>query len=543
MCNVISISQQLYLKLPVGANEIDARFYSALQSAGNPSPLWPNNEDPNRLLWQRRMSVLSNNLINALQNIYPEKRLLQQPAQLVPYESDALTAFRSKPAAVVLAETQAEVIETVRLCHKHDVPFVARGSGTSLSGGSLPIPEGIVIALNRLNRILHLDPQERIAIVEPGVVNLEVSAAAAPHGLYYAPDPSSQLICTIGGNVAFNSGGAHCLKYGMTSNHVLGIKAVLPDGRLVTLGGDSLETVGPDLAGFFVGCEGLFGIALEITLRLLPKPEIYRTVLAAYDSLEKAGDAVSQVVASGLLPGAMEIMDNLAIEAAEASVDAGYPTDAAGLLIVELEGEQLQVDAEFDELLTVINASSAYEVRVANDDDERMRIWKGRKGAFSAVGRLSPDYIVQDGVVPRSRLGEALRTISRLSKQHSLRVANVFHAGDGNLHPLILYDGRVEGELERAEELAGKILHMCIELGGSITGEHGVGVEKRGYMGDMFSQVDLDVMSNLRRAIDPRELANRGKMLPPEHLPGSDAPALHSHDPHPLEKAGIISRE
>ncbi|MBV7338891.1 FAD-binding protein [Chloroflexi bacterium TSY] len=480
----------------------------------------------------------NNGLVSALQQLYSPQRLLQRAVQLAPYESDALTAFRARPVAVVLPESQEEVVETVKLCHQFDVPFVARGSGTSLSGGSLPISEGIVIGLNRLNQILHLDPTERIAIVEPGVVNLDVSKAAAPYGLYYAPDPSSQLICTIGGNVAFNSGGAHCLKYGMTSNHVLGIKAVLPDGEIVELGGRSLESVGPDLSGFFVGCEGLFGIALEITLRLLPKPETYRTVLAAYDSLEKAGDAVAQVVASGLLPGAMEIMDNLAIEAAEASVNAGYPADARGLLIVELEGEQIQVDAEFEDLLDVINNSGAYEIRVANDEDERARIWKGRKGAFSAVGRLSPDYIVQDGVVPRGKLGEALATIERLSKKYKLRVANVFHAGDGNLHPLILYDGRNEGELETAEELAGEILQMCIDLGGSITGEHGVGMEKRQYMSAMFGEIDLDTMTRLRRSIDPQELANRGKMLP-----DINAPALSMHGPHPLEKAGVISRE
>jgi glycolate oxidase len=412
-------------------------------------------------------------LIRELERRLPADRLLRHPAQMAPYESDALTAFRARPAAVVIAETQDEVIQTVRLCHRYGVPFVARGSGTSLSGGSLPVAEGVVIALNRLNRILRLDPAQRIAAVEPGVINLDVSRAAAPHGLYYAPDPSSQLICTIGGNVAFNSGGAHCLKYGMTANHVLGVKVVLPDGEVVQLGGASLESVGPDLTGFFVGSEGLFGVALEITLRLLPKPALYRTVLAAYDSLGAAGDAVAQVVASGLLPGAMEIMDALAIEAAEAAVHAGYPRDVAALLIVELEGEHIQVETEFAHLLQVIEASGPKTVTVAKDDADRARIWKGRKSAFSAVGRLSPDYLVQDGVVPRSRLGEALATIERLSRTHNLRVANVFHAGDGNLHPLILFDGRVAGDLERAETLAGEITRMCIDLGGSITGEHG----------------------------------------------------------------------
>jgi glycolate oxidase len=482
--------------------------------------------------------MLSTPFVDALAAIFPDTRLLLEPVQLMPYESDALTAFRVSPRAVVLPESADEVIAAVRLCNQYGVPFVARGSGTSLSGGSLPVEDGTVIALNRLNRIVSLDPVARIAVVEPGVVNLDVSHAAAPFGLYYAPDPSSQLICTIGGNVAFNSGGAHCLKYGMTANHVLGIKAVLADGQVVEFGQASLESVGPDLSGFFVGSEGLFGVALEITLRLLPKPETYRTVLAAYDSLEAAGDAVALVVASGLLPGAMEIMDSLAIEAAEASVDAGYPRDAAALLIVELEGERIQVDAEFAHLLRVIESSGAAEVRSAQDDAERARIWKGRKGAFSAVGRLSPDYIVQDGVVPRGRLGEALARIEALSKRYDLRVANVFHAGDGNLHPLILYNGRMEGELERAEELAGEILAMCIEFGGSITGEHGVGVEKLAYMSDMFNETDLAVMDELRRAVDPDELANRGKMLP-----NADAPALHHHGPHPLETQGVIFRE
>jgi glycolate oxidase len=441
---------------------------------------------------------------------------------------------------VVIPETEAEVIETVKLCYQAGVPFVARGSGTSLSGGSLPIKEGIVIALNRLNRIKKLDPEQRVAVVEPGTVNLHISRAAAPYNLYYAPDPSSQSICTIGGNIAFNSGGAHCLKYGMTSNHVLGMKVVLPDGEVVEFGSQSLEGVGvgPDLIGLFVGSEGLLGIALEITVRLLPKPERYRTILAAYHDLETAGNAVALVVASGLLPGAMEIMDRLAIKAAEAAVDAGYPSDAAALLIVELEGEEEQVESEFQALQKVIEASGAYEIRVAQNDEERHKIWKGRKGAFSSVGRLSPDYVVQDGVVPRSRLGEALAEIDRLSQVYKLDIANVFHAGDGNLHPLILYDGKKEGALEHAEALAGEIVQMCVAMGGSITGEHGVGMEKREYMTDMFNEVDLDAMRTIRRHIDPKEIANRGKMFP-----GGEAPALRLHGLHPLEKQGVISRE
>jgi len=458
------------------------------------------------------MPMPNDQLLTDLRRAIPAERLLIQPAQLAPYESDALTAYRARPAVVVLAEHQDEVVATVRACHKHGVPFVARGSGTSLSGGALPVKEGIVIALNRLNRIVRVDLEQRIAVVEPGVINLDITRAVQHAGLLYAPDPSSQPICTIGGNVAFNSGGAHCLKYGMTSNHVLGMTVVLPDGEVVEIGGESLEGVGPDVAGFFVGSEGLFGVAVEITLRLLPIPQLYRTVLAAYDSLQAAGDAVSAVVASGLLPGAMEIMDKLAIKAAEVGAKAGYP-DAAALVIVELEGESVAVEAEFAQLLQVMEQTGATEIRIAQNADERARIWKGRKSAFSAVGRLAPDYIVQDGVVPRSRLGEALAEIGALSRKYGIDVANVFHAGDGNLHPLILFDGRETGALEKAEELAGEILELCIALGGSITGEHGVGVEKRAYLPHLFASVDMAQMNAMRRSVDGRELGNRGKML------------------------------
>lgn len=476
--------------------------------------------------------------LDELARFFPPARFLRKPGELAPYESDALTAFRARPLAVVLPENHDEVVAAVRWCARHRIPYVARGSGTSLSGGSLPIEGGLVIGLNRMNKLMRLEPQERIAVVQPGFINLQVSNAAAPYSLYYAPDPSSQPVSTIGGNLAFNSGGAHCLKYGMTSNHVLEAKVVLPDGESVVLGSESLENAGPDWLGLFVGSEGLLGITTEITLRLLPKPETYHTVLAAYDSLEKAGDAVAAVVASGLLPGAMEIMDSLAIEAAEAAVKAGYPKEARALLIVELEGEIPQVEAEARYLEEVIRQSGAYEVRVAQSAEERLKIWKGRKAAFSAVGRLSPDYLVQDGVVPRSKLGQALAEIERLSARYGLRVANVFHAGDGNLHPLILYNGRIEGELERAEELAGEILRLCVALGGSITGEHGVGMEKKAYMPEMFSEADLTAMQRIRLALDPLELSNRGKMFP-----GGEAPALRQTGPHPLERAGVISRE
>ncbi len=456
-------------------------------------------------------------IVAALSQLGLGERLVTEPAALAVYASDGLTAFHEAPRAVVIAESADEVIETVRRCHETGTPFVARGSGTSLSGGSLPVADGVVIALNRLNRVLAIDPEARIATVEPGIINLNVSRAAAAFGLEYAPDPSSQQVCSIGGNLAFNSGGAHCLLHGMTSNHVLGIRAVLPDGEVVMLGGDSTEPVGPDWTGMFCGSEGLFGIALEVTLRLLPIQESKRTFLAAYDSLEAAGEAVSEIVAAGLLPVAMEIMDELAMQAAEASVKPNYPK-AAALLIVELEGERDVVAPDAVRLDALLNVSGATSVFSTEDADERALIWKGRKSAFSAVGWLSPDYIVQDGVVPRTQLSRALAEVERLSHAAGIRVANVFHAGDGNLHPLILFDASQPGSLDAAEELAGEILRMCVELGGSITGEHGVGVEKLGYLALMFSDDDLALMNELRLAVDPQALANRGKMLAPVNV-------------------------
>jgi len=439
---------------------------------------------------------------------------------------------------VIAPRSADEVVAAVRWCHRNGVPFVARGSGTSLSGGALPVAGGIVITLNRLNRILRLDPAERIAVVEPGVVNLAVTLAAQPHGLHYAPDPSSQSVCTIGGNVAFNAGGAHCLKYGMTSNHVLGLKAVLATGEVVEFGGASREQAGPDWTGLFVGNEGLFGIALEVTLQLLPRAECFHTVLAGYATLEQAGDAVAAVIASGLLPGAIEIMEQLALQAATAAVHAEYPPGCEAVLIVELEGPREVVAADRVRLEAILAASGPVEVRPARDAAERLAIWKGRKSAFSAVGRLSPDFIVQDGVVPRRRLGEALRRIQAWSREAGLRCANVFHAGDGNLHPLILYDGREPDGLRRAEELAGRILRMCVEMGGSITGEHGVGVEKRDYLPVMFPPEELDLLRRVRAAFDPAGLGNPGKMFP-----DGSAPALTHTGLHPLEQAGVIARE
>ena len=456
-----------------------------------------------------------NPLLERLRRFLPPERMLTADAQLSAYESDALTAFHSKPLAVVVPETQQEVVDIVRLCAELRTPFVARGSGTSLSGGSLPVPGGIVIALNRLNRIVSLDPVERIAVVEPGVINNHVTAAALPHSLHYAPDPSSQSICTIGGNVAFNSGGAHCLKYGMTSNHVLGVKAITAFGEIVEFGGAQREQIGPDWTGLFVGNEGLFGVALEITLQLLPPAECFHTVLTGYTTLEQAGNAVSMIVASGLLPGAIEIMDALAIQAAEAAVHANYPKECEAVLIVELEGPREKVAVERLQLDALLATSAPVATRVAQCSEERLAIWKGRKSAFSAVGRLSPDFIVQDGVVPRRRLGEVLRKISEMSRETGIRVANVFHAGDGNLHPLILYDGREPGALVRAEALAGRILRLCVDMGGSLTGEHGVGMEKREYLPEMFGPAEMAFMQQIREAFDPMLIANPGKMFVP----------------------------
>ena len=414
--------------------------------------------------------------LRKIAEIYPPQRWLTDAGALAAFESDGLTAFAVRPRGVVLPESEQEIVATLALCQLAGVPFVARGSGTSLSGGSLPHGDGIVIALNRMNRILRLDPAQRTALVQPGVINLAISRAAEPHGLYYAPDPSSQQVCTIGGNVAFNSGGAHCLKYGMTSNHVLGARLVLADGQVVQLGGESLEGDGPDLIGLFCGSEGLLGIATEITVRLLPRPEAYYTTLAGYATIDAAGEAVAKIIAAGLLPAAMEIMDRLSMQAAEAAVGAEYPPGVAAVLIVELDGSAEAVDDQRAELERLIADSGATAVVVAGDAQQRAAIWKGRKSVFSAVGRLSPDFLVQDGVVPRRKLGTALREIERLSTARGIPVANVFHAGDGNLHPLILFDGRQSGSLQQAEALAAEIVRLCIRLGGSITGEHGVGM-------------------------------------------------------------------
>jgi glycolate oxidase len=480
-----------------------------------------------------------NRLIRRMIDALGQTAVISDRVQLRTYECDGLTSYRVIPALVVLPSTAEQVQQAVRICHEEEVPFVARGSGTGLSGGALPVEDGVLIVLARMQRILEVDIPNQRVIVEPGVINLSVTEAVAPDGYYYAPDPSSQLICSIGGNVAENSGGAHCLKYGFTTNHVTGLEVVLPDGELVQLGSKALDTPGYDLVGAFVGSEGTLGIATKITLRIVRKPEAVRTLLAAFGSMEEAGGAVSGIIAAGIVPAAVEMMDRLSREAAEAAVHPNYPRDAGGLLIVELDGPSAEVDHQFAEVERICHENGCTELRIARDDTERALMWKGRKAAFAAMGRIAADYYVQDGVIPRTALPQVLRKISDLSAEHGLRVANVFHAGDGNLHPLVLYDGSIEGEPERAELLAGEILQACLEHGGSITGEHGVGFDKKRYMGDMFTGTDLEAMQLLRCAFDPEHRCNPGKIFPTPRLCG-EVPGPYRQ--HPLEKAGLAER-
>jgi glycolate oxidase len=454
--------------------------------------------------------------------------------ELRTYECDGLTNFRVVPLAVALPTTAEQVQAIVRLCAQRHVAFVARGSGTGLSGGALPVEGGIVISLARLNRILHMDiPNARI-MVEPGVINAAVSQRVAPYGYFYAPDPSSQSVCTIGGNVAENSGGAHCLKYGFTTTHVLGLEVVLPDGSLIQIGGPTLDPPGYDLPGVFVGAEGTLGITTKVLLRIVKRPEVIQTLLAAFDSTNAAGAAVSGIIASGILPAAIEMMDNLAIQAAEAAVHAGYP-NCGGLLLVELDGPAAEVCALMAQVEEKCLHHHAWEIRVAQSEAERMVIWKGRKAAFAAMGRISPNYIVQDGVIPRTALPAVMEEIVRLSALAGLRVANVFHAGDGNLHPLVLYDRRIPGQEHEAEQLSGEILKLCVRVGGSITGEHGVGQEKKMFMSEMFAEPDLQTMQLVRCAFDPEHLSNPGKIFPRTPL-CAERPGPYV--PHPLEISG-----
>ncbi len=458
--------------------------------------------------------------------------------ELRTYESDGLRHYRVSPAVAVLPASADEVRQVVSACHEANVPWVARGAGTGLSGGAIPVEGGVLIVLTRLNRILEVDLDNQRVVVEPCVTNAAISKAVGPSH-FYPPDPSSQVVSTIGGNVAENSGGLHCFKYGFTTNYVSGLEIVLPDGDVVTLGGKELDRPGYDLVGAFVGSEGTLGIATKITVRVVPEAEAHRTMVGYFDSIEQAGQAVTDIVAAGMVPAAIEIMDKLTIEATENWTHAGYPVDVGAALIVELDGSEAECEARFDDVIEIYERNSATGTRVAQDDDERALIWKARKAAFAAMGYVSPYYYVQDSVIPRTRLAEVLKQIDELSQEYGFKVANVFHAGDGNLHPLVCYDARNPGELERAEELSGKIVLACVEAGGSITGEHGVGLDKKQLMTDMFSEPDLEAFQRLRCAFDGRQLANPGKVMPTPRLCG-EVPGPYRR--HPLEQAGVAER-
>ncbi len=481
---------------------------------------------------------LSSALQAELGQLVGTSHVITEPDQLRVYNCDGLTGWRAMPELVVLPASTEEVQGVVRVCAREGIPFVARGAGTGLSGGALPVAEGIVISLARMKRILEVDLASQRVVVEPGVANLDVTRAVSGEGYFYAPDPSSQQVCTIGGNVAENSGGAHCLKNGFTVNHVTGLTVVLPDGEVVELGGKALEQEGADLLGAFIGSEGTLGIATEITVRILRKPEAVTTQLAAFSSIDAAGEAVSAIVSAGILPAAIEMMDRLTIIAAEQAYHPGYPEGAEALLLVELDGITVQVDDDTVAVDRICRACGAFDVRVARDDAERALLWLGRKGAFPAMGRMSPDYYVQDGVVPRTKLPEVLRRISALSHEHGLQVGNVFHAGDGNLHPLVLYDA-AKGQTEAAKVLAEAILEACLDAGGSLTGEHGVGVDKACSMPLMFSERDLEAFERLRRAFDPDGIANPGKVIPTPRLCG-EVPGPYRQ--HPMELLGRAER-
>jgi glycolate oxidase len=454
--------------------------------------------------------------------------------QLQTYECDGLTALRTLPAAVVLPRSKDEVQAIIRICAQHRIPFVARGAGTGLSGGALPAESGIVISFARMNRILEVDiPNQRI-IVEPGVINSHVTQRVASSGYFYAPDPSSQSVCTIGGNVAENAGGAHCLKYGFTTTHVLALDIILPSGEFVHLGSPVVDTPGYDLTGVFVGSEGTLGVVTAITLRIVKKAETVQVLLAAYNSIAAAGQTVSDIIAASILPAAMEIMDRLSIEAAEASVHPNYPACDA-LLLVELDGPAAEVDLHMEQIREICRKNGAWEDRLAQSEAERFLIWKGRKAAFAAAGRLAPNYIVQDGVIPRTKLPIILEEVGRMASETGLRVTNVFHAGDGNLHPIVLYDAAIPGQEEVAVALSIRILHRCVDHGGSITGEHGVGREKQQALGYMYSEPDLNTMQLVRCAFDPHQIANPDKLFPRPRLCGE---RTGPYTLHPLEVAG-----
>jgi glycolate oxidase len=485
------------------------------------------------------MTALPEALRQALRDALGPGGVIEEEGPLRTYEMDGLTGYRERPGIVVLPTTTEEVVRVMRLAARFEVPVVPRGSGTGLSGGALPRQDGVLISLSRMRRILEVDVANQRALVEPGVTNLAVSQAVAAHGLYYAPDPSSQQICSIGGNVAENSGGAHCLKYGFTTHHVHSVEVVLADGTVVELGDPVLEPPGYDLRGVFLGSEGTLGVATKVWLRLLRLPEGKRTLVADFASPSAAGDAVTRIVEAGIVPAAVEMLDTLAIEACEDATSAGYTRGAGAALVVEVDGPEGGLDKELAAIEAICRDSGSDHLRVARSDAERGLIWKGRKAAFAAMGRLSPNYFVQDGVIPRTALGEVLARIAALADEAGLRVANVFHAGDGNLHPLVLYDAEVPGEAERGDALSTRIAELCVEYGGSITGEHGVGVDKACSMPKMFSEDDLEVMLRVRAAFDPDGRMNPGKHFPTPRLCG-ETPGPYR--PHPLEAAGIIER-
>ncbi len=474
-------------------------------------------------------------LARALRRILPEDAVLTEKEDLRPFECDGLSAYRALPLIAVLPETVEQVQAILELCHVNEVPVVARGAGTGLSGGALPHREGVLLSMARFNRILEIDPANRTATVQPGVTNLAVSEAAAPHGLFYAPDPSSQIACTIGGNVAENSGGVHCLKYGLTVHNVLGIEMLTMEGQRLRLGGKTLDAPGFDLLAVMHGSEGLLGIITEVTLRLLPKPPAVQVLLAAFDSVAAAGDAVGRILGAGIVPAGLEMMDNPSLRAAEDFVHAGYPVDAAAILLCELDGCEAEIAELTEQVSGILAEAGATEVRVARNEAEKARFWAGRKAAFPAVGRLAPDYYCMDGTIPRKRLAEVLERIAKLSEKYGLPVANVFHAGDGNLHPLILYDANQPGELKKAEEFGGEILELCVAVGGTITGEHGVGREKIDQMCVQFDSDELRYFHALKQAFDPAGLLNPGKAIPTLHR-CAEFGAMHVHHgqlPHP----------
>ena len=456
-------------------------------------------------------------IIAALRAIVPGEGVIDDEECLRPYESDGLTAYRQPPLVVVLPETTEQVSRVLAWCHSNRVKVVPRGAGTSLSGGALPLADGVLLGLGKMNRVLDIDYEDRLVVAQPGVTNLAITRAVEDRGFYYAPDPSSQIACSIGGNVAENSGGVHCLKYGLTTNNVLGCEIVLMDGEVLRIGGRHLDPAGLNLLGVVVGSEGLLGVVTEVTVRILPRPQTARALLIGFPDVESAGQCVAEVIAQGIIPAGMEMMDRPAIHAAEAFVNVGYPLDVEALLIVELDGPFAECDHLVDEVEAIARRNGASSIRASRDEDERTAFWAGRKAAFPAVGRLAPDYYCMDGTIPRRRLPEVLERMGQLSVQYGLAVANVFHAGDGNLHPLILYDANIPGQLNRAEEFGNDILRLCVEVGGVLTGEHGVGVEKRDLMPVMFSEIDLKQQQRLKCAFDPELLLNPGKVFPQLH--------------------------